>query len=118
MSQFLLVQTKISSLDCLGKALKNMGYTLAKGFEVHAYQGTKPVDYVISEFRSGGFVKQGDFFNFVGDFYNTGVNQNEFMAQLQKNYALEVIRHAVWLNNTVLSDIKINADGSLDLEIA
>lgn len=125
MSHWIKVGTKMDKLDHIAQALDRMGqkYELAddKKLSVKAAGNSSEVDILIVDERNKkeiGMKQQKDgTFAFVGDFYYTGINQQQFTNKLQGNYCVaEAVdrlgSQGFFVDNE--DDLELNKDGLIE----
>jgi len=102
MSHFTKVATKIQNLTHLLQALERMNVKYKQGqVQVRGYRGQKTQADVIIEGKNYdiGIVKNEDnSYSFIADWefveYETGIKEEEFMEQVQQQYAYVTVTEA------------------------
>ncbi len=99
MSHFVETKLNISNQSHLFSALRDMGYELKVGRHImpNGYGQKRTVDFSLKGYPIG-FVKKGENYEIVADWWGTGLNRVDFANKLQQNYAkyqvIEVCRKA------------------------
>lgn len=90
MSHITKLKIAITNRVDLTTALGNMGHSIVEGKELKDYYAStskEHVDFVLENQPTIGFREVDDgTWEFVGDFYGTGVREKEFMQQLGSEY--------------------------------
>ncbi len=103
MSHFTEVKTKLKCLVTIKKAIEKMGFTIKENVtHVRGYQGQLHEAELVIDTKSSfdiGVVKTVDGYAMIGDWemlqVRAGVEQEDFMGQLNRSYAYEKVMDEV-----------------------
>lgn len=121
MSHFTTLRTRLIDTQHLLKALTDLGHTVQQGpVKVNGYQGqTIQADFKIATDQSGydiGFRRGEDGYELLADWWGIhGINQQDFVRQLQQRYAYHSAREALTAEGFALVEEEQQQDGSLHL---
>ena len=111
------VMSHISKLKCKGlndkdliiSALKEMGFNIVDGAVVGHGSLSADTEFRLSEKKSIGFAKdEEENYNVVGDFWRTGIEEDEFVHKLETNYQAKL------LEKTMISNWRVETKEVLD----
>jgi len=89
MSHFSTIKVNITDGDTLFQVLNQLGHQVQRNAKVRGYEGNRiQADYVVrrSNGYDFGFLKQGDAYTLVADFWGTG-DPTEFINTVTQHYA-------------------------------
>lgn len=106
MSHITMIEIDMMSRERISQAAKNMGYTIInQEKEVIAYNSDKiNVDMYLSEKPTIGFKKKDGAWSVAGEFYNSGVDEDEFVERLTSEYTYETIVEELGFNGLAITD--------------
>lgn len=94
MSHFTTIKTQIKNGQILLQTLQQLGHTVETDTTVRGYRGISTnANYVIRR-RNGydiGFVKKGEVYEAIADFWGVDLNQQQFMQKVTQTYAQNVV---------------------------
>jgi hypothetical protein len=110
MSHFTTIKVQIKDGEVLREVLQELGYGVEMNTMVRGYRGdTTSANFVIR--RSNGYdigfrKKDGDEnYEVIADFWGTGINQKQFLNEIQQKYA-----HRMLLNTVVQQGYDVEAE--------
>lgn len=102
MSHITKYKINMVSMEALKRALKTMGYNAVEGKLKGYNNATSKTDIIVKEHPSLGFLKNEDgSINFVGDFYNTGLQEKDFMNKLKSEYTYAELKRSLQGNPNI-----------------
>lgn len=122
MSHFTQVATKISNKELLLTCLKELGYEVEENVSIRGYRGQEtPVDIAV-RMRQGydiGFTLGADgTYSFVADWFGVqGVNEQQFTAKVQQQYALGTVMEQVSRQGFNVVEQQRDEDGQIRLTV-
>ena len=122
MSHFTQVATKISNKELLLTCLKELGYEVEENVSIRGYRGQEtPVDIAV-RMRQGydiGFTLGADgTYSFVADWFGVqGVNEQQFTAKVQQQYALGTVMEQVSRQGFNIVEQQRDEDGQIRLTV-
>jgi hypothetical protein len=95
MSHFTTIKVQIKNSEVLAQVLADLGHKVETNTQVRGYQGDRiNAEYVIRR-QNGydiGFRKDGDDnYELIADFWGTGINQAQFVNEIQQKYAHKML---------------------------
>jgi len=97
MSHFTTIKVQIKNSDILANVLTELGHQFEINTQVRGYQGDRTnAEYVIRR-QNGydiGFRKKedgDDNYEIIADFWGTGINQSQFINEIQQKYAHKML---------------------------
>jgi hypothetical protein len=113
MSHFTTIKVQIKNSEVLADVLTELGHKFEANTQVRGYQGDRTnAEYVIrrSNGYDIGFRKDGDDnYELIADFWGTGINQVQFVNEIQQKYA-----HKMLLNTAESQGYTIEAEEVLN----
>jgi len=118
-SHFARIETKIVVKDYLKMALEDLGLRCQEGeVEVRGWGGQRARVELKVRVPGGeiGFVRQGDFYEMVADWWGIrGFRQEEFLQKLTQRYTYHAAREKLRQEGFELASEQVEEDGSIRL---
>jgi hypothetical protein len=118
MSHFTTIKVQIKDAGVLREVLQGLGYVVEVDGKVRGYQGNTTVaDFVIR--RSNGYDigfrrSEGDEnYEVIADFWGTGINQRQFLNEVQQKYAHRMLMNTVALQGYSVEAEEVMEDGTV-----
>jgi Protein of unknown function (DUF1257) len=117
MSHFTTIKVQIKNSEVLANVLTDLGHKFESNTQVRGYQGDKiQAEYVIRQ-NNGydlGFRKDGDDnYELVADFWGAGINQTQFVNQIQQKYAHQMLLHTAATQGYSIEAEEVMEDGTV-----
>lgn len=117
MSHFTTIKVQIKNSEVLANILTNLGHKFEYNTQVRGYQGDKiQAEYVIRQ-NNGydlGFRKDGDDnYEIIADFWGAGINQTQFVNQIQQKYAHQMLLHTATTQGYSIEAEEVMEDGTV-----
>ena len=117
MSHFTTVKVQIKNPEVLANVLTDLGHKFEHNTQVRGYQGDKiQAEYVIRQ-NNGydlGFRKDGDDnYEIIADFWGAGINQTQFVNQIQQKYAHQMLLHTATTQGYIIEAEEVMEDGTV-----
>ena len=117
MSHFTTIKVQIKKSEVLANILTNLGHKFEYNTQVRGYQGDKiQAEYVIRQ-NNGydlGFRKDGDDnYQIIADFWGAGINQTQFVNQIQQKYAHQMLLHTATTQGYSIEAEEVMEDGTV-----
>jgi Protein of unknown function (DUF1257) len=117
MSHFTTIKVQIKDSEILANVLTDLGYKVEVNAQIRGYQGDKTkAEYVIRQ-NNGydlGFRKDGDDnYELVADFWGAGINQTQFVNQIQQKYAHQMLLHTAATQGYSIEAEEVMTDGTV-----
>ena len=117
MSHFTTIKVQIKNSEVLANILTDLGRKLEYNTQVRGYQGDKiQAEYVIRQ-NNGydlGFRKDGDDnYEIIADFWGAGINQTQFVNQIQQKYAHQMLLHTATTQGYSIEAEEVMEDGTV-----
>jgi hypothetical protein len=117
MSHFTTIKVQIKNSEILANVLTNLGYKVEVNAQIRGYQGDKTkAEYVIRQSNGYdlGFRKDGDDnYELVADFWGAGINQTQFVNQIQQKYAHQMLLHTAATQGYSIEAEEVMEDGTV-----
>lgn len=122
MSHFTQVATKITNKELLLSCLKELGYEAEEGAAIKGYRGQETPADIAVRMRQGydvGFVLGPDgTYSLVADWFGVqGVNEQQFTAKVQQQYALATVMQQVNRQGFNVVEQQQDASGQIRLVV-
>jgi hypothetical protein len=118
MSHFTTIKVQIKDGEVLREVLQELGYGVEMNTMVRGYRGdTTSANFVIR--RSNGYdigfrKKDGDEnYEVIADFWGTGINQKQFLNEIQQKYAHRMLMNTVVQQGYCVEDEEVMEDGTV-----
>jgi Protein of unknown function (DUF1257) len=118
MSHFTTIKVQIKDAGVLREVLQGLGYVVEVDGQVRGYQGNTTVaDFVIR--RSNGYDigfrrSDGDEnYEVIADFWGTGINQRQFLNEVQQKYAHRMLMNTVERQGYSVEAEEVMEDGTV-----
>jgi Protein of unknown function (DUF1257) len=117
MSHFTTIKVQIKNSEVLANVLNDLGHKVESNTQVRGYQGDKiQAEYVIRQ-NNGydlGFRKDGDDnYELIADFWGAGINQTQFVNQIQQKYAHQMLLHTAATQGYSIEAEEVMEDGTV-----
>ena len=117
MSHFTTIKVQIKNSEVLANILTDLGHKFEYNTQVRGYQGDKiQAEYVIRQ-NNGydlGFRKDGDDnYQIIADFCGAGINQTQFVNQIQQKYAHQMLLHTATTQGYSIEAEEVMEDGTV-----
>lgn len=117
MSHFTTIKVQIKNSEVLANILTDLGHKFEYNTQVRGYQGDKiQAEYVIRQ-NNGydlGFRKDGDDnYEIIADFWGAGINQTQFVNQIQQKYAHQMLLHTATTQGYSIEAEEVMEDGTV-----
>lgn len=117
MSHFTTIKVQIKNGEILANVLQELGHKVEVNTQVRGYRGDKTnAEYVIR--RSNGYdlgFRQGSDENYeiVADFSAAGINQSQFVNEIQQKYAHQMLLHTAANEGYSIEAEEVMEDGTV-----
>jgi hypothetical protein len=122
MSHFTTIKVQIKDGAVLEQVLQELGHEVVQDGMVRGYEGDKTAaSYVIR--RSNGYdvgfrKRDGDEnYEVIADFWGTQVDQKQFLAEIQRQYAYKMLMNTVAQEGYNVEEEEVMVDGSVRLVV-
>lgn len=117
MSHFTTIKVQIKNAEVLANVLTELGHKVEANTQVRGYQGDRiNAEYVIRR-QNGydiGFRKDGDDnYELIADFWGTGINQVQFVNEIQQKYAHKMLLTTVETQGYTIEAEEVMQDGTV-----
>jgi hypothetical protein len=117
MSHFTTIKVQIKNSEILANVLAELGHKVEVNTQVRGYRGDKTnAEYVIRRSNSYdiGF-RQGSDENYeiVADFSAAGINQSQFVNEIQQKYAHQMLLHTAATQGYSIEAEEVLEDGTV-----
>ena len=117
MSHFTTIKVQIKNSDVLADVLAELGHKVEANTQVRGYQGDRiNAEYVIRR-QNGydiGFRKDGDDnYELIADFWGTGIDQVQFVNEIQQKYAHKMLLTTVETQGYTIEAEEVLNDGTV-----
>ncbi len=117
MSHFTTIKVQIKNSEVLANVLADLGHKVETNTQVRGYQGDRTnAEYVIRQ-NNGydlGFRKDGDDnYEIIADFWGAGINQTQFVNQIQQKYAHQMLLHTAATQGYSIEAEEVMEDGTV-----
>jgi hypothetical protein len=117
MSHFTTIKVQIKNNEILANVLAELGHKVESNTQVRGYQGDRiQAEYVIRQ-NNGydlGFRKDGDDnYEIIADFWGAGINQTQFVNQIQQKYAHQMLLHTAATQGYSIEAEEVMEDGTV-----
>jgi Protein of unknown function (DUF1257) len=117
MSHFTTIKVQIKNSEVLANVLAELGHKVETNIQVRGYQGDRiNAEYVIRR-QNGydiGFRKDGDDnYELIADFWGTGINQVQFVNEIQQKYAHKMLLATVETQGYTIEAEEVLNDGTV-----
>jgi hypothetical protein len=117
MSHFTTIKVQIKNSEILANVLAELGHKVEANTQVRGYRGDKTnAEYVIRRSNSYdiGF-RQGSDENYeiVADFSAAGINQSQFVNEIQQKYAHQMLLHTAATQGYSIEAEEVLEDGTV-----
>jgi Protein of unknown function (DUF1257) len=118
MSHFTTIKVQIKDGEVLREVLQELGYGVEMNTMVRGYRGDRTAaNYVIrrSNAYDIGFRRsEGDEnYEVIADFWGTGINQKQFLSEVQQKYAHRMLLNTVAEQGYSVEDEEVMEDGTV-----
>jgi Protein of unknown function (DUF1257) len=117
MSHFTTIKVQIKNSEILTNVLADLGHKVEVNTQVRSYQGDRTnAEYVIrrSNGYDIGFRKDGDDnYELIADFWGTGINQAQFVNEIQQKYAHQMLLHTAATQGYSIEAEEVLEDGTV-----
>lgn len=117
MSHFTTIKVQIKNAEVLTNVLAELGYQVEVNTQVRGYQGDRTnAEYVIrrSNGYDIGFRKDGDDnYELIADFWGVGINQSQFVNEIQQKYAHKMLLNTVANQGYTIEAEEVLNDGTV-----
>jgi Protein of unknown function (DUF1257) len=117
MSHFTTIKVQIKNSEVLADVLTELGHKFEANTQVRGYQGDRTnAEYVIrrSNGYDIGFRKDGDDnYELIADFWGTGINQAQFVNEIQQKYAHQMLLHTAATQGYSIEAEEVLEDGTV-----
>ena len=117
MSHFTTIKVQIKNSEVLANILTELGHKVEVNTQVRGYRGDKTnAEYVIH--RSNGYdigFRKGSDENYeiVADFSAAGINQSQFVNEIQQKYAHQTLLNTVETQGYTIEAEEVMEDGTV-----
>jgi Protein of unknown function (DUF1257) len=117
MSHFTTIKVQIKNSEILANILTDLGHKVEVNTQVRGYRGDKTnAEYVIR--RSNGYdigFRKGSDENYeiVADFSAAGINQSQFVNEIQQKYAHQMLLHTAATQGYSIEAEEVLEDGTV-----
>ncbi len=118
MSHFTTIKVQIKNSEILATVLAELGHKVEVNAQVRGYQGDRiNAEYVIRR-QNGydiGFIKEDgdDNYEIIADFWGVGINQTQFVNELQQKYAHQMLLHTAATQGYSIEAEEVLNDGTV-----
>lgn len=117
MSHFTTIKVQIKNNEILANVLAELGHKVEVNTQVRGYQGDRiQAEYVIRQ-NNGydlGFRKDGDDnYELIADFWGAGINETQFVNQIQQKYAHQMLLHTAATQGYSIEAEEVMEDGTV-----
>jgi hypothetical protein len=117
MSHFTTIKVQIKNNEILANVLAELGHKVEVNTQVRGYQGDRiQAEYVIRQ-NNGydlGFRKDGDDnYELIADFWGAGINETQFVNQIQQKYAHQMLLHTAATQGYSIETEEVMEDGTV-----
>jgi Protein of unknown function (DUF1257) len=117
MSHFTTIKVQIKNSEVLANVLTDLGHKFESNTQIRGYQGDKiQAEYVIRQ-NNGydlGFRKDGDDnYELIADFWGAGINQTQFVNQIQQKYAHQMLLETAATQGYSIEAEEVMEDGTV-----
>ena len=117
MSHFTTIKVQIKNSEILANILAELGHKVEVNTQVRGYRGDKiNAEYVIRRSNSYdiGFRKGSDEnYEIVADFSAAGINQSQFVNEIQQKYAHQMLLHTAATQGYSIEAEEVLEDGTV-----
>ena len=117
MSHFTTIKVQIKNSEVLADVLAELGHKVEANTQVRGYQGDRiNAEYVIrrSNGYDIGFRKDGDDnYELIADFWGTGINQVQFVNEIQQKYAHQMLLNTAESQGYTIEAEEVMQDGTV-----
>lgn len=117
MSHFTTIKVQIKNSEVLTDVLTELGHKVEVNTQVRGYQGDRTnAEYVIrrSNGYDIGFRKDGDDnYELIADFWGTGINQVQFVNEIQQKYAHKMLLNTAESQGYTIEAEEVMQDGTV-----
>ena len=117
MSHFTTIKVQIKNSEVLAGVLTELGHKFEANTQVRGYQGDRTnAEYVIrrSNGYDIGFRKDGDDnYELVADFWGAGINQVQFVNEIQQKYAHKMLLNTAESQGYTIEAEEVMQDGTV-----
>jgi Protein of unknown function (DUF1257) len=117
MSHFTTIKVQIKNSEVLADVLTELGHKFEANTQVRGYQGDRTnAEYVIrrSNGYDIGFRKDGDDnYELIADFWGTGINQVQFVNEIQQKYAHKMLLNTAKSQGYTIEAEEVMQDGTV-----
>jgi Protein of unknown function (DUF1257) len=117
MSHFTTIKVQIKNSEVLADVLTELGHKFEANTQVRGYQGDRTnAEYVIrrSNGYDIGFRKDGDDnYELIADFWGTGINQVQFVNEIQQKYAHKMLLNTAESQGYTIETEEVLNDGTV-----
>jgi Protein of unknown function (DUF1257) len=117
MSHFTTIKVQIKNSEVLANVLAELGYQVELNTKIRGYEGDKThAEYVIRQSNGYdlGFRKDGDDnYELVADFWGAGINQTQFINQIQQKYAHQTLLYTAESQGYTIEAEEVMQDGTV-----
>jgi Protein of unknown function (DUF1257) len=117
MSHFTTIKVQIKNSEILANVLAELGHKVEVNTQVRGYQGDRTnAEYVIrrSNGYDIGFRKDGDDnYELIADFWGTGINQVQFVNEIQQKYAHKMLLNTAESQGYTIEAEEVMQDGTV-----
>ena len=117
MSHFTTIKVQIKNSEILADVLTELGHKFETDTQVRGYRGDKTnAEYVIRRSNSYdiGFRKgNDDNYEIVADFSAAGINQSQFVNEIQQKYAHQMLLHTATTQGYSIEAEEVMEDGTV-----
>ena len=117
MSHFTTIKVQIKNSEILADVLTELGHKFETDTQVRGYRGDKTnAEYVIRRSNSYdiGFRKgNDDNYEIFADFSAAGINQSQFVNEIQQKYAHQMLLHTATTQGYSIEAEEVMEDGTV-----
>jgi Protein of unknown function (DUF1257) len=117
MSHFTTIKVQIKNSEVLANILDELGYKVETNTKIRGYEGDETqAEYVIRQSNGYdlGFRKDGDDnYELVADFWGAGINQTQFVNQIQQKYAHQTLLNTAATQGYTIEAEEVMEDGTV-----
>ena len=117
MSHFTTIKVQIKNAEVLTNVLAELGHKVEVNTQVRGYEGDRTnAEYVIrrSNGYDIGFRKDGDDnYELIADFWGVGINQSQFVNEIQQKYAHKMLLNTVANQGYTIEAEEVMQDGTV-----
>ena len=117
MSHFTTIKVQIKNAEILTNVLAELGHQVEVNTQVRGYQGERTnAEYVIHRTNGYdiGFRKDGDDnYELIADFWGTGINQAQFVNEIQQKYAHKMLLNTAESQGYTIEAEEVMQDGTV-----